>query len=179
MEKPIPLEHLPAAVNHLFESLFNEHWSRIFGYLSRLTSNPDEAEDLCLETFVRLHQQLPRLNTDQNPGGWLYRTATRLGWNALRASRRRTQYEMQAFQILPPDSSTPADALESKQEQEMVRRVLSDLKPRDAQLLLLRSSGFSYLELAEACQVSPGSVGTLLSRAEREFEKRYRARFGG
>jgi RNA polymerase sigma-70 factor (ECF subfamily) len=39
--------------------------------------------------------------------------------------------------------------------------------------LLLRHAGLSYKELAEALQVAPGSVGTLLARAEAAFERAY------
>ena len=52
------------------------------------------------------------------------------------------------------------------------------MKPRDAQLLLLRSSDLAYREIARALGVQAGSVGTLLARAEREFERRYRTRYG-
>jgi DNA-directed RNA polymerase specialized sigma24 family protein len=33
--------------------------------------------------------------------------------------------------------------------------------------------GFSYAELAEACEVAPGSVGTMLARAAEAFRKVY------
>jgi DNA-directed RNA polymerase specialized sigma24 family protein len=36
----------------------------------------------------------------------------------------------------------------------------------------------AYRELAEALGIQPGSVGTLLARAEAEFERRFRARYG-
>jgi RNA polymerase sigma-70 factor (ECF subfamily) len=55
-----------------------------------------------------------------------------------------------------------------------VRRVLAELKPRDTKLLVLRHSGLSYKELAVALDLSPGSIGSLLTRAERAFAKRYR-----
>jgi RNA polymerase sigma-70 factor (ECF subfamily) len=51
--------------------------------------------------------------------------------------------------------------------------VLRQMKERDAQLLILRHSGLSYREIAAALDVAPGSVGTLLARAEAEFEQRY------
>jgi len=59
-----------------------------------------------------------------------------------------------------------------------VQTVLQALKPREAQLLLLRSEGLSYRDLAEAVGVPAASVGTMLARAEAEFERRYRARYG-
>ena len=46
------------------------------------------------------------------------------------------------------------------------------------QALLLRASGHSYKELAETLQLERASVGTLLIRAEAEFEKRYRKLYG-
>jgi RNA polymerase sigma-70 factor (ECF subfamily) len=48
------------------------------------------------------------------------------------------------------------------------------MKPRSAMLLLLRQSGLSYREIASALEIAPGSVGTLLARAEKEFRKKYR-----
>src|SRR5262249_38187335 len=54
-----------------------------------------------------------------------------------------------------------------------VRAVLAELKPEQAKILILRSSGLSYKETAEALGVGVGSIGTLLARAEAEFEKRY------
>ena len=53
--------------------------------------------------------------------------------------------------------------------------MLSLIKPAQAQLLILRSSGLSYKELAEALNVKPTSIGTLLNRAEEEFRNRYLA----
>ena len=59
-----------------------------------------------------------------------------------------------------------------------VRSVLGTLKPREAQLLLLRASGLAYRELAGTLGIEAASVGTMLARAEAEFERRFRARYG-
>jgi RNA polymerase sigma-70 factor (ECF subfamily) len=156
-----------------FEALFHAHWGRVVQVLARLVGDPAEAEDLALDAFWRLYRQPP--SQDQNLGGWLYRVATRLGLNALRARQRRQQYEesagKDALESDPP--SNPAALVEQAQERQQVRRVLSLMKPRTAQLLILRHSGLSYAEIAAALDVSPASVGTLLARAEREFERRY------
>jgi RNA polymerase sigma-70 factor (ECF subfamily) len=55
-----------------------------------------------------------------------------------------------------------------------VRSVLGHMRPRSAQALILRHSGLSYAEVADAIGIPPGSVGTLLARAEKEFERLYR-----
>jgi len=54
-----------------------------------------------------------------------------------------------------------------------VRAVLASIKPAQAQLLILRTSGLSYKELAEALDVKMSGIGTMLNRAEEEFRTRY------
>jgi len=64
------------------------------------------------------------------------------------------------------------------QRQDKVRSVLSILKPREAQFLLLRSHDFSYQEVASILNVNPASIGTLVRRAEESFRKEYIRRYG-
>jgi len=59
-----------------------------------------------------------------------------------------------------------------------VRQVLASLKPVQAAMLLLRSEGLSYAELAAALNLNPASVGTLLARAGQAFKKEYVIRYG-
>ena len=58
---------------------------------------------------------------------------------------------------------------EIKKACSMVREVLYSLPERQARLLFLRHAGLSYNELANALDVAPGSVGTLLARAHAAF----------
>lgn len=159
-----------------FEALFRTHWKQVCGLLYRLVGDPDEAEDLALEAFWRLYRSFDLGAPHQNPGGWLYRAATFLGYNALRARSRRIRYEEEAgIQVLESSAEgNPAHEAERRLEGEQVRRVLARLKPRTAQILVMRHSGMSYNEISDALGVRLGSVGTLLARAEKEFENRYR-----
>ena len=73
-----------------FERTFLEHWPRVYGVLFRLVGDRAEAEDLALETFWKLWQR--NSSEADNLGGWLYRVATNLGYNALRAAKRRLRH---------------------------------------------------------------------------------------
>jgi DNA-directed RNA polymerase specialized sigma24 family protein len=75
-------------------------------------------------------------------------------------------------------AANPAQIVERVEKQRQVRRILVGMKPQAASLLLLRSAGFRYAELAETLQIPLSSIGTLLNRAEKEFEKRYVTQFG-
>jgi len=156
-----------------FEVLFQEHWNRLCGVLFRLVGDWDEAQDLALDTYEQLYRRPPK--DDTNLSGWLYRVATNRGLNALRARERRARYEQKAGSLTLEEDQPedPADVLERKQEQARVRTTLGLMKPRSVQLLILRHAGLSYTEIASTLEVSPNSVGTLLARAEREFEEQY------
>ena len=163
----------PHTEETVFEKLFLEHYTRVYNVLFRLVGDRAEAEDLALETFWKLWQRAPA--QADNLGGWLYRVAVRQGYNALRAARRRLRYEENAGRdALVFDAPVdPARAAEQRAERAQVRGVLGQLAPREAQLLILRHSGLSYKEIAAALGLAPGSVGALLARAEKEFERLY------
>ncbi len=162
-----------------FEAIFIEQWSRIYNVIFRLVGDWAEAEDLALETFWKLYQDPP--SGRENLEGWLYRVAVNQGLNALRATKRRKNYEQeagaQALEEIP--STQPENEVERAEQRREVQAVLAQMKPRSAKLLVLRQTGLSYKELAAVLKVKPSSVGTLLARAEDEFEKVYRQLQGG
>lgn len=153
-----------------FENLFIRHYPRVCSMLRRLVGRQDEAEDLALEAFVRLWRHQDRL--EGKPEAWLYRVAANLGYNALRANRRRENYETRVGtrELEERDDGDPPAAYERSERIARVRGTLRRMAPRQAQILALRHAGLSYKELAEALRVAPGSIGTLLARAEAAFE---------
>lgn len=163
-----------------FEELYLEHYSRIISVLVRLLGDPAQAEELANDVFWRLYRQQSTLRPDGNIGGWLYRTATNLGIDALRSAARRWQYEHAAgeLQALTSSAASPLDDVLRAEKCNRVRAVLARLKPNQAQILVLRASGFSYKELAETLSVAGGSVGTMLARAESAFAEAYREACG-
>lgn len=155
-----------------FDTLFYRHYDRVYGILFRLVGNRAEAEDLTQETFIRLHDHATqrRGQADDNTGAWLYRVATNLGYNALRDRRRQWTYDTA---LVPLGDGTIEQAVVREQEAAAVRMALATLRPRDAQLLVLRATGFSYQECGDICGVAAGSVGTLLARAAESFRQAY------
>ena len=162
------------------EALFREHYGRIVSMLARLTGDRGQSEEIASDVFHKLSQRPELLASGDDLAAWIYRVATNAGLDALRTnSRRRAREEAAAANGLHGSGQPSAlDQLLAAERAVRVRGVLASLKPRDAQLLLLRSAGLAYRELAHTLRIEPGSVGTLLARAEAEFERRFRARYG-
>lgn len=172
---------MPAEASGIwFEAIFRQHYPRAVAVLARLTGDRAQAEEIAADVFCKISQRGPLGLSGGDPGPWIYRVATNAGLDALRSAtrRRRREDEAGAETLRVAESETALDDVLRRERCARVREILGDLKPRDAQLLLLRAEGLAYRELAEAVGVQPGSVGTLLARAEAEFERRFRERYG-
>jgi RNA polymerase sigma-70 factor (ECF subfamily) len=157
-----------------FDALFKAYYRRLARVLFRVTGDTTRAEEVAAEAFWRLYERPPASNS--NLEGWLYRTGVRLALDVLKKDRRRTRYESLAalFGTIP----TPHEVLAQQEEQARVRATLAALKPDQTTLIVLRSDGLTYAEVAAALDLNPTSVGTALSRAEAAFRKEYVRRHG-
>jgi RNA polymerase sigma-70 factor (ECF subfamily) len=161
-----------------FEAIFREQYPRIVAILKRLTGDSAAAEEIAADVFCKLSRR-PMFPDAGHQMAWLYRVAINAGLDAVRANSRRKRRERRAgsddLQTAPAGA---LDGLLRDERRARVRSVLASLKPRDAELLLLRADGMPYREVASMIGVQPASVGSLLARAEAEFERKYRARYG-
>lgn len=172
-------EALAAAVLHgevhSFEQVFRTHYGPTTRLVQRIVGSNGSAEEIASEVFLKLLQNPRLLAAEHNVAGWLHRTATRAALDAVRRQQRRQRWEwlLHIDRVLDPHKEAVQAAKEIR-----VRTALAQLSTRDVQLLMARSMDLSYRETAELAGVNPASVGTLLARAEKAFEKEYRRRYG-
>ena len=157
-----------------FDGLFAAHYAALTRLVYRVVGDLAWAEEVAAEAFWKLHRNPPA--SDHNLAGWLYRTGVRLALDNLKKRRRRAHYES----LAPPPGATqsPEESFGQLERQVRVREVLAALKLEQANLLVLRSEGYSLGEMASLLGLNPGSVGTLLARADLAFRKEYVNRYG-
>ena len=154
-----------------FVKTFDELHPGLFRYCHRLTGDADVADDVAQEAFVRLYDH--RVEGDERGvRAWLFRTATHLVHDRYRVAENRRRL-LEANPVQPAALEQPDRGVQRKEDVARVRMALEGLSERDREMLLARYEGFSYREIAEAFDVAPGSVGTLLARAERRFISAY------
>jgi RNA polymerase sigma-70 factor (ECF subfamily) len=156
------------------ETIFHAQYERIARVIARVLRDPSRAEELAVEVFLKWSRNPSAQG--ENAQAWLSRVAVRAGLDELRRESRRTRREraLGFFRKSP----TPEDVRASREDQERVRVVLAAIQARQAELLVLRTQGLSYDELACALNLKPASIGTFLSRAEQAFRKEYIKRYG-
>jgi RNA polymerase sigma-70 factor (ECF subfamily) len=151
-------------------ALFEEVYPPLFRYCNRLTGDPDTAEDMAQEAFVRLLERGPRGHAN-GLRVWVFRVAT----NLIRDAGRQASNRRRILDGVPPPEpvSGPEGEAERRENIASVRAALDRLAPRDREVLILRQEGFSYREIAQVVNVAPTSVGTLLARALGRFRAVY------
>ncbi|MBI2955253.1 MAG: sigma-70 family RNA polymerase sigma factor [Chloroflexi bacterium] len=159
------------------ETLFRSHYQSIVAMLYRMLGSREEAEEQAQEAFLRLAGDSVIRRPQDEVLSWLRRVALNLGHNALRSRRRELfRLERNARLEAPLDRGSRADPEASALRSEEIARVrhaLAALSSRHQACLILRHSGLSYKEIAAVVGVAPGSIGTLLARAEESFRVHY------
>jgi RNA polymerase sigma factor (sigma-70 family) len=144
------------------EEVFRSHYGSVVAVAARVLASRDQAEDVAQEVFLSFGRSSVPAG---EAGGWLTVAATHTALNLLRSGRRRSAREEVAVD-LPTAVPDVADLVITRDERSAVRAALARLPHRQAAALVLRHSGLSYAEVASALDLSPGSVGTTVRRAE-------------
>ena len=154
------------------ERLFKTYHDPLVRYLTRRLGDRDWAEEVAQETFLRALRQ----DVITSERSWLFAVATNLVRDEARKDQRRRKHLQLLAEEHREDQVEPeVTSLERAQEQAMARTALDGIAERDRLALLMREEGLDYNEIAQALDLSVGSVGTTLARARRRLAESYEA----
>ncbi len=151
-----------------------ERWERqVFAFLVRMLRSPEEAEDLCQDTFVSLMKNAGRYRPEGKFRSWLFRIAG----NHARSRLRR--HKILRWLPLTGDneeiSASGPDALGEltvREEQRLVQEAVARLPERQRQALVLKQyQNMSYQEIADIMKTTVSAVQMLLHRAMTALRK--------
>jgi RNA polymerase sigma factor (sigma-70 family) len=150
------------------QRLFDDHAAALYRYLVRLTGDPDLAADGVQGAFLRVIEGRAQRDIER---AWLFKVATNLVLEELRANSRRARLakdNVHRFPVgdMPPD---PHERMESLERHERAFKALGVLSDKERSAVLMREEGFSHNEIANAVGTTTGSVGTLIARALLKF----------
>jgi RNA polymerase sigma-70 factor (ECF subfamily) len=160
-----------------FEALLTRYERQIYAYIYRMMGgNPDDAQDLTQETFLKAYRALGRTSDDLNVSAWLHRIASN---SCLDELRRRQRIRWQPWDMMKHDrllrgkaGENPERSMIRQEAEGAVQTILNRMSARNKQALVLREyEGLSCEDIGEIMGISRSAVKSVLFRAREEFRK--------
>jgi RNA polymerase sigma-70 factor (ECF subfamily) len=168
------VEAVRAGDTEAFRILVERHQDKVYGVLRRLTNDPDRAEELAQEAFMRAYQGIESFRGDSQFGTWLVQIAVFAARDFYKRERRAQVISLEEYQ----EKAGPAaerretrsgfDPFENLSERELVERLERAMKslPR-AYLEVFTLRVVEELEYEEIAQITGDTVGSLKVRLHR------------
>jgi RNA polymerase sigma-70 factor, ECF subfamily len=154
-----------------FRAFYERTARPLWSYLSRITGDRQQADDLVQEAFYRFYRAGRRHENEAHRRNSLFQIATNLVRDA---ARRRKGYEEVVLNEDPEIGFVPRSEAPSPEQDTAVRtdvaRAMQQLDPAQRELLWLAyAQGASHEEIAQVMGVRAISVRTLLFRARKKL----------
>lgn len=148
-----------------WEPLVLAHQQPVFRYAYLLLGDPDDAEDIAQETFLRAWRYLARFNPTRPFRPWLLSITSNLASNRRRSAGRYLSALMRAFRDEPPPA-LPEEKSTQRMQADRLQEAVQTLNMADQQIVYLRYFlDLSVAETADALNIAQGTVKSRLSRA--------------
>jgi len=164
-----------------FALLVEAYYEMIYRLAIKMVNNPQDAEDILQETFIKAYRHLKNFDGRSSLSTWLYRIATNEALMFLRRQKpdmvsvdeslETCEGDVEPLQIIDW-SSLPEEELMSAEAQVYLDKAVGKLSPSLRVVFVLRDiQGLSTRETAEVLDISETAVKTRLSRARLQLRE--------
>jgi len=168
LDEPTLIRHAVHGDAAAWEPLVLAHQQAVFRLSYLLLGDPDDAEDIAQETFLRAWKHLKRFDATRPLRPWLLSIASNLASNRRRSAGRYFAALTRAFRDEPTSNNMEEKSAQHMQANDLWKAVQT-LHVADQQIVYLRY--FLDLSVAETAEVLQIAEGTVKSRMSRALEK--------
>jgi RNA polymerase sigma-70 factor (ECF subfamily) len=147
----------------------------------RMTRNPQDAEDLVQETYLKAYKYYDKFEEGTNLKAWLFKILKNTFINSYRKKQQAPPKAdfadiEESFETIVRDDGqqarTPEEELLEKVLDEDVQQAIEEL-PHDYRMVVLLADleGFAYKEIADILEIPVGTVMSRLYRGRRLLEE--------
>jgi RNA polymerase sigma-70 factor, ECF subfamily len=165
-----------------FEQLYDRHSSTLYALLLRILANPDDAQEVLQETFVKAWTNAKMFDSVRGSDvAWLISIARSRGIDRLRSRKIRGDREDEAGREVSSsfgfvEKRTGADDAIQSEERQAVRGALAELpESQRITLALAYFEGLSQSEIAEKLGEPLGTIKTRMQLGMKKLRERLKA----
>ena len=169
-----------------FDEMVSRYWDRIFSMVNQLLRNPQDAEEVTQDAFIRAHRGLANFRGESAFSTWLYQIETNLARNRYWYWWRRKRDKSVSFdapmgpdndttlaEMIPAEVETPDDITVSREFVARIGKGMERLGTKHREILVLRNiKNMSYEEIALVLGISVGTVKSRIARARESLRSK-------
>jgi RNA polymerase sigma-70 factor (ECF subfamily) len=146
-----------------FAELFYRYKNGIYNFIYRLVGNPDVADDLLQNTFIKMIKSIDKYQERNRFKQWLFSIANSVTIDYLRKRKREYMVDpIEDWMEITDNSISLQATLEQEELMNCIEEKIERLPPKQKRVFLMRQeSDLTFREIAEILQCP---VSTVLSR---------------
>ncbi|SEM54232.1 RNA polymerase sigma-70 factor, ECF subfamily [Mesobacillus persicus] len=165
------IEEVLAGNKQAYAQIINKYKNQLYATILRMTKNPQDAQDLVQEAFIKVYHQLGKYEGKGTFSSWIYRVAI----NHCMDEFRKKRYKMQQLEISEDqvvNSNHPEVIFMKKEKNRQLEKLIGTLPEEERIIILLRYvNELSYSEISELVEVPVSSVRNKLHRAKKKLRE--------
>jgi len=165
-----------------FRELVERHERKAFAVAIGLVRHEQDAREIVQEAFIRVHRNLAKFEGSSSFFTWLYRIVKNLAIDHMRKPARRESEPIDDPNLVDGgphlpfisriDGADPNDVVKRREIAARIQEALDALPPYHRAVIIMREvEGMSYQQMAEAMDVSKGTIMSRLFHARQKLQK--------
>lgn len=170
MAEDVKIHNLRHGRDEAFEAIYRKYYKELFRFAFHYVLC-DEAKDIVQDVFIKLYENKKYLLEDVNIRSYLY-SATKNG--CINFHRHLNIIDKSESRIT--ETMLQCDECDTRENERMyqdLEKCMSELSPQQRIILELKVQGNDYKQIAEALNISQGTVNTHINRAYTYFRKKF------
>ncbi|QTD36473.1 RNA polymerase sigma factor [Polaribacter batillariae] len=150
-----------------FENKILSLSDQVYRMVYRMLQNHESSEDAVQEIMIKLWDKRKKIRNHPNIPGFVFLTARNYCFDLLK--KKKPNFNSSEYQLKRVESDTNLHQIEWRELTENVKKILKELPPKQAEVMLLRDlDGFEFKEIAIITNQKIAHVRVLLSRARKQ-----------
>lgn len=165
-QNPLLESYIHGMANHNKESLINFYETtktNIYGYILSIIKNPNDAEDLLQEVYIKVYENSPKYEAHGKPLAWVLVIAKNLCYSHIRRQKTNVDitemYDLQSIENISND-------IENKL---IINSLFTKISDEERNIIVLYNvTGLKHKEIAKLLNLP---LSTVLSKYNRAIKK--------
>ena len=174
-----------------YNEIVNRYGEKIFRLAMRITKNPESAEEVLQNVFVKLIEKLGTFREESKLATWIYTVSSNEAFMYLRTKNKKSSKEISveefnnndngsAFEglLIKYEGNGPDESVIKLQEQEILENAIGELPEEYRIVFQLRDvEGLSNQQTADVLGLTLPAVKSRILRARNQLKKKLAAYF--